>query len=98
MRVRCEAILPDLKKSRSDPHYPLTQGLRPFLVANVKVERKLQRSDPSSGPSRIVRSYGKGGAGWSLSFGCAADVLALIEDALQDLPPRLMTKYLSQAE
>lgn len=41
-------------------------------------------------PSRIIHSYGQGGAGWSLSFGYAADVADLLEDALHNLPTRAM--------
>ena len=104
MRARCEAFLPDLKKARLDPEYPLAQGLRPFRQRNVRVERELRlRNSPAAGdaepvPSRIVHSYGQGGAGWSLSFGCASDVAALVEEALQDLPPRPMAIETAAAE
>jgi D-amino-acid oxidase len=91
MRARCEAFLPDMKNARLDPDYPLAQGLRSFRAANVRVERELRRPEASSAPSRIIHSYGQGGSGWTLSFGCAADVLALVEEALQDLPPAPMT-------
>ncbi|GME34235.1 nucleotide-binding domain-containing protein [Neofusicoccum parvum] len=96
MRARCEEFLPDLKKARLDPDYPLAQGLRPFRQRNIRVERELRFHELGAGsetklaPSRIVHNYGHGGAGWSLSFGCAADVLALVEEALLDLPPRAM--------
>ncbi|KAK8226144.1 nucleotide-binding domain-containing protein [Phyllosticta capitalensis] len=88
MRARCEAFLPDLKRARMDPDYPLAQGLRPFRECNVRVERELRHHDGK--PSRIVHSYGQGGAGWSLSFGCSGDVAALVEEALLDLEPRPM--------
>ncbi|KAK7520017.1 nucleotide-binding domain-containing protein [Phyllosticta citriasiana] len=90
MRARCEAFLPDLKRARLDPEYPLAQGLRPFRQRNVRVERELRRREGDAAPSRIVHSYGQGGAGWSLSFGCAGDVAALVEEALLDLEPRPM--------
>ncbi|EKG12878.1 FAD dependent oxidoreductase [Macrophomina phaseolina MS6] len=89
MRARCEAFLPDLKRARVDAAYPLAQGLRPFRQRNVRVERELRRH-AGGRPSRIVHSYGQGGAGWSLSFGCAGDVAALVEEALVDLPARPM--------
>lgn len=73
MRERCENFLPSLKNAALDPVYPLAQGLRPFRAQNVRVERELRKS------SRIIHSYGQGGAGWSLSFGCAEDVLKLVE-------------------
>ncbi|KAJ5348197.1 uncharacterized protein N7506_001450 [Penicillium brevicompactum] len=88
MRERCETFLPSLKSARLDPDYPLAQGLRPFRAKNVRVERELRRLGRK--PSRIVHSYGQGGAGWSLCFGCASDALALIEEALLDLEPMPM--------
>jgi D-amino-acid oxidase len=88
MRARCEAFMPELKNARMDPDYPLAQGLRPFRTKNVRVERELRERATSSRPSRVIHSYGHGGAGWSLSFGCAGDVLGLVEEALQDLPPK----------
>lgn len=107
MRARCEAFLPDLKRARFDPEYPLAQGLRPFRGGNVRVERELRmrrggggggggandKGDGASAttkPSRIIHSYGHGGAGWSLAFGCAGDVALLVEEALLDLAPRPM--------
>ena len=96
MRARCEAFLPRLKDARLDPAYPLAQGLRPFRQHNVRVERELRSQEAGAAgaafarPSRIIHSYGQGGAGWSLSFGCAGDVAALVEEALLDLPPRAM--------
>lgn len=101
MRARCEAFLPDLKHARLDPDYPLAQGLRPFRGGNVRVERELRmrrggandKGDDASTAtqtSRIIHSYGHGGAGWSLAFGCAGDVALLVEEALADLAPRPM--------
>ncbi|KAK1215411.1 hypothetical protein PQX77_021986 [Marasmius sp. AFHP31] len=88
MKARCEAFLPELKNARLDPEYPVAQGLRPFRGTNIRVERELRTLKPGSKPSRIVHSYGHGGAGWSLSFGCAGDVLGLVDEALLDLPPK----------
>ena len=87
-----EAFLPQLKKARLDPNYPISQGVRPFRKGNVRVERELR---PVVGESivkhsRIIHSYGHGGAGWSLSFGCAADILTMVEEALLDKAPTPM--------
>ncbi|KUI53483.1 D-aspartate oxidase [Cytospora mali] len=90
MRQRCEAFLPSLKDARVDPTYPLAQGLRPFRARNVRVERELRCIPGTERPSRIVHSYGQGGAGWSLSFGCAADVANLLEEAMRDSVPTPM--------
>ncbi|KAG7092991.1 hypothetical protein E1B28_009290 [Marasmius oreades] len=92
MKARCESFIPGLKNARVDPTYPMAQGLRPFRRQNVRVERELRPhiSSPTK-PSRIVHSYGHGGAGWSLTFGCAGDVLGLVEEALRDMPARPTT-------
>ncbi|KAJ8129693.1 hypothetical protein O1611_g3936 [Lasiodiplodia mahajangana] len=85
MRERCESFLPGLKDARLDADYPLAQGLRPFRGSNVRVERELRRTG-----SRIVHSYGHGGAGWSLSFGCAQDTVSLVEQTLAGIAARPM--------
>ncbi|KAI0853828.1 FAD dependent oxidoreductase [Daldinia vernicosa] len=87
MRERCERFLPGLENARVDPEYPFAQGLRPFRGQNVRVERELRRTG-----SRIVHSYGHGGAGWSLSFGCARDVATLVDEALNGVPARPMSE------
>ena len=97
MRERCEAFLPVLKNARLDDEYPLAQGLRPFRKRNLRVERELRVKEGvvdgelRERHSRVIHSYGHGGAGWSLSFGCAGDVASLVEEALLDLPPRSLT-------
>lgn len=95
MKARCERFLPSLKNAQLDADYPLAQGLRPFRQRNVRVERELRAQPVHNGkldprPSRLVHTYGQGGAGWSLSFGCAQDAASLVEEALLDLPARAM--------
>lgn len=92
MRERCEALLPDLKNARLDPEYPLAQGLRPFRGRNVRVERELRRT-PAGRISRVVHSYGHGGAGWSLAFGCAGDVRYLLQEVMEDQLPEPMRDH-----
>ncbi|EMR64765.1 putative fad dependent oxidoreductase protein [Eutypa lata UCREL1] len=91
MRERCEKFLPGLKDAQVDPEYPFAQGLRPFRGKNVRVERELRRTG-----SRIVHSYGQGGAGWSLSFGCAQDVAMLVDEALSGAPARPMSDIMTK--
>jgi glycine/D-amino acid oxidase-like deaminating enzyme len=79
MRERCEKFLPCLKDAKLVQDYPLAQGLRPFRKGNVRVEREW-RGDVS----RIVHSYGHGGSGWSLAFGCALDVRELVKEILDE--------------
>ncbi|KAL8913126.1 MAG: hypothetical protein Q9171_002020 [Xanthocarpia ochracea] len=96
MRARAEAFLPSLKHARVDPKYPIAQGLRPAREKNIRVERELRtrtidlHGEPTEEPSRIIHNYGHGGSGWSLSFGCAADVANLVEDVLHNLPASKM--------
>jgi D-amino-acid oxidase len=87
MRKRCEAFIPSLKNARLDPEYPLAQGLRPGREENIRVEQETRRHKSLSGRSgsncsRIFHSYGHGGSGWSLSFGCADEIASLIEKTL----------------
>ncbi|RKO93295.1 FAD dependent oxidoreductase [Blyttiomyces helicus] len=65
---------PDLAKAEIDPVYPIAVGLRPLRKQNVRVERE-QRIQATGQRSRIVHNYGHGGSGFSLSFGCAEDVV-----------------------
>ncbi|KAF9267229.1 hypothetical protein L218DRAFT_978251 [Marasmius fiardii PR-910] len=85
MKAHCEAFLSALKNAHIDLEYPIVQGLRPFHGTNIRVERELRCLGLGAAPSRIIHSYGHGGAGWSLSSGCAGDVLQLVEEALMDL-------------
>ncbi len=85
MRERCEKLLAWPQRRPPRPGLPAGPGLRPFRGSNVRVERELRRSG-----SKIVHSYGHGGAGWSLSFGCAQDVVALVDETLRGLPARPM--------
>ncbi|KAJ7620061.1 FAD dependent oxidoreductase [Roridomyces roridus] len=90
MRERANEFLPGLKNAKLDPAYPLAQGLRPARSKNVRVERELRRSEGAESSSRIVHCYGHGGSGWSLSFGCAADVIDLLDEAIEGKEPEPM--------
>ena len=86
MRERCNRFVPGLADAELDQHSPLVQGLRPVRGENVRVERELRRKRDGS-LSRIVHSYGQGGSGFTLSFGCAGDVLKLVEEVQACVPP-----------
>jgi D-amino-acid oxidase len=45
-------------------------GLRPFRRSGVRLER-----DQSADGRRVIHNYGHGGAGFTLSWGCAREVL-----------------------
>lgn len=93
MRKRCEAFHPALKDAKLDAEYPFAQGLRPARGKNVRVERELRLKGPAKKPSMVIHSYGHGGSGWSFSFGCAADVMALIKEAMLDARPKAMEMF-----
>ncbi|KAF8880845.1 nucleotide-binding domain-containing protein [Infundibulicybe gibba] len=78
MRDRCNKFVPGLENAELDP-VPFVQGLRPFRDTNVRVDRE-QRLKSDGTHSRIIHSYGQGGSGFTLSFGCAADVLELLSE------------------
>ena len=79
MRARCNRFVPGLENAELHPVSPIVQGLRPVRGENVRVERELRRRSDGS-LSKIVHSYGQGGSGFTLSFGCAGDVLSLVEE------------------
>jgi D-amino-acid oxidase len=70
---RCTALEPRLARARVLGH---RVGLRPGRPA-VRLEREV---DADGTP--CVHCYGHGGAGVTLSWGCAADVVALVRDAV----------------
>ncbi|KAJ3553514.1 hypothetical protein NM688_g3568 [Phlebia brevispora] len=78
MRDRCNKFVPGLENAELDPD-SIVQGLRPLRGGNVRCERELRRKSDGS-LSKVVHSYGHGGSGFTLSFGCAGDVLKLVRE------------------
>ena len=66
--ARCTALVPALAGAAVLSH---AVGLRPGRDAV-----RLDAADVGAG--RLVQCYGHGGAGVTLSWGCAADVVALV--------------------
>ncbi|KIY64814.1 FAD dependent oxidoreductase [Cylindrobasidium torrendii FP15055 ss-10] len=96
MRARCNNFVPGLENAELDPAVDgFVQGLRPFRGSNVRVERELrERRDGKD--STIVHSYGQGGSGFSLSFGCAGDVLDLVRESEAGIKPTKMAIIMKQ--
>jgi glycine/D-amino acid oxidase-like deaminating enzyme len=84
MYDRCLEFYPPLRNGQIDAEYPVAVGLRPFRQTNVRVEREA-RGVYRGKRSRIVHSYGQGGAGFSLSFGCAADVAKIVDEIVGEV-------------
>jgi D-amino-acid oxidase len=87
IRARCNNFVPGLENAELDADPPLVQGLRPLTKSNVRVARESRVRKYGRGASRIVHSYGHGGSGFTLSFGCAADVLAIVQDMVREEQP-----------
>jgi D-amino-acid oxidase len=68
---RATRLLPELAAARVTGH---RVGLRPARPT-VRLEEE-RRADGA----RVIHSYGHGGAGVTLSWGCADEVLALAEE------------------
>lgn len=66
---RCTDFLPALRGVQLDALDPVRVGLRPFRHGGVRLE-----TQPGT---QIVHNYGHGGAGVSLSWGCAYEVADL---------------------
>jgi D-amino-acid oxidase len=79
---RCAEFLPTLRDAELDPADPVRVGLRPFRAGSVRLE-----VEPGS---RIVHNYGHGGAGVTLSWGCAEEAVR-IADGLLDAVPECAT-------
>jgi len=74
---------PPLKNAEIDPVRPVAVGLRPFRKTNVRCERDPRVNAQGKQP-RVFHSYGQGGAGWSLSFGCAGDICDYVDNLMRE--------------
>ncbi|KAI1768676.1 FAD dependent oxidoreductase family protein [Hypoxylon sp. FL1150] len=80
MRQKCVDLLPQLKNARVVADNPIVQGTRPQRHGGARVEREARAAG-----SRIIHSYGHGGAGWSLSIGSAQETARLVEELAAQL-------------
>lgn len=74
MMERCMDFLPALRGAHLDAVDPVRVGLRPFREGGIRLEIQ-----PGT---RTVHNYGHGGAGVTLSWGCADEVADLAEGLL----------------
>jgi D-amino-acid oxidase len=68
---RCIEFMPALREAEVDAMEPVRVGLRPARKENVRLER-----EPGC---RIVHNYGHSGSGVTFSWGCAAEVVKMLE-------------------
>ncbi|MDG4771509.1 FAD-dependent oxidoreductase [Solwaraspora sp. WMMD792] len=75
IRARCAALVPELAGAAV-----LAQrvGLRPGRHGGARVEAD---PAPPAGVTRLIHCYGHGGAGVTLSWGCADEVASLVSEA-----------------
>lgn len=84
--VGCSALIPSLKTA---PVLREWVGLRP---GRGSVRLELDNYQTNAGRKLLViHNYGHGGAGVTLSWGCAYDVLGLVQRGL-DLAPKQKTQ------
>ncbi|MGV9773273.1 FAD-dependent oxidoreductase [Streptosporangium sp. NPDC003464] len=76
MYERCLAFMPALRNARIDPDEPVRAGLRPFRNENVCLE--WDEAD------QVIYNFAHGGAGFSFSWGCAKEAVALVRSAVAD--------------
>jgi D-amino-acid oxidase len=69
---RCCDLVPALRAARVIEH---VVGLRPG-----RSTVRLEEDEPLDSGARVVHNYGHGGAGITLSWGCAREVVALVAD------------------
>ncbi len=71
MYRRCVQFMPRLANAEIDAAEPVRVGLRPMRKSGVRLE-----AEPRA---RIVHNYGHGGSGVTFSWGCALEVVDLVE-------------------
>lgn len=78
MYRRCVEFLPALADAEVDAVEPVRVGLRPFRQGGVRLEQQVG--------TRLIHNYGHGGSGVTLSWGCALEVVTLVESLRNEGP------------
>lgn len=85
--LRGGEILPDPDFSQLRDSNPYLIGVRPYRPGGVRLELVPEPMRGSGGEKRIIHNYGHGGAGVTLSWGCASVVGDLVDGIRTAAPP-----------
>src|SRR6516165_3114927 len=86
--LRGGEILPDPDFSLLRPKDLNVIGVRPHREGGVRLELEQQPIASRWGPKFLIHNYGHGGAGITLSFGCASVVADHVRTLLRDIGRR----------
>ena len=86
--LRGGEILPDPDFSLLRSKDPYLIGIRPHREAGVRLELEQEPIASRWGPKFLIHNYGHGGAGITLSFGCASVVADHVHTLLRDVGRR----------
>ena len=62
-------------------------GLRPARKGGVRLELEWRTNSSGDLKTAVVHNYGHGGAGMCLSYGCAADVVQIVDSLAETTIP-----------
>jgi D-amino-acid oxidase len=83
--LRSGEILPDPNFSLLDPTAPYRVGVRPHREGGVCLKLEDEPLAGRYGPKFLIHNYGHGGAGITLSFGCASVVVDHVRTLIRDM-------------
>jgi len=83
--LRRGEILPDPDFSLLSPTTPFIVGIRPHRVGGVCLKLEDEPIPSRFGPKFLIHNYGHGGAGITLSFGCASVVADHVQALMRDM-------------
>ena len=84
-RLRQGEILPDPDFSLLSPTRPFVIGIRPHREGGVCLKLEDEPIPSRFGPKFVIHNYGHGGAGITLSFGCASVVAEHVQTVMRDM-------------
>jgi D-amino-acid oxidase len=83
--LRLGEILPDPDFSLLSPTTPFVVGIRPHREGGVCLKLEDEPVPSRFGPKFLIHNYGHGGAGITLSFGCASVVADHVQTLMREM-------------